>query len=152
MVARNRIVAGLADVVVVVEGGPRSGALLTAGFAADLGRTVAAVPGDVRAPLSVAPHRLLHEGAAPCTAPEDLLGLLGQLVAERSAEADAPSVLPVGVRDVLARRWPRAVAVDDLATASATPVGRLLAALTRARIAGEIVEAPEGVRLSRAPS
>lgn len=152
VVARNRIVAGLADVVVVVEGGGRSGALLTAGFAADLGRTVAAVPGDVRAPLSVAPHRLLHEGAAPCTSPEDLLGLLGQLVAERAPSTLGPSVLPVAVRTQLARRWPRPVAVDDLARAAAIPIGRLLAALTRARIAGEIVEAPEGVRLSRAPT
>lgn len=150
--ARNRIVAGLADVTVVVEGGPRSGALLTAGFAADLGRPVAAVPGDVRAPLSAAPHRLLHEGAAPCASPEDLLTLLGRLVPERAAATGAePSALPPAVRAELSRRWPRAIAVDDLAAAGGEPVGRLLAALTRARIAGEVVDAPEGVRLSRAP-
>ncbi|MEX0869263.1 MAG: DNA-processing protein DprA, partial [Nitriliruptoraceae bacterium] len=62
--ARNRVVAGLADVVVVVEGGTHSGSLLTASAAAEWGRTVLAVPGDVRAPGSQAPHRLLAEGAA----------------------------------------------------------------------------------------
>src|SRR5690606_1664623 len=60
--ARNRLVAALVDVVVVVEGGARSGSLLTATAAADRGVTVMAVPGDVRAPGSVAPHRLLAEG------------------------------------------------------------------------------------------
>lgn len=148
---RNRIVAGLADAVVVVEGGARSGALVTAGAAADLGRAVAAVPGDVRAPLSAAPHRLLHEGASPCTSPEDLLTLLGRLVPERAAGAAAPTVLPVAVRLELERRWPRPTALDDLADAAGVPVGALLAAVTRGRIAGELVEAPEGVRLARAP-
>jgi DNA processing protein len=156
--ARNRIVAGLADVVVVVEGGGRSGALLTAGAAAERGRTVLAVPGDVRAAGSVAPHRLLSEGAAPCTGPPDLLHALG---AGRSRESEAggdasrpattPSTLPDDVHALLAARWPRPVRIDDLARTTDRAVGPLLAAITRARVAGEVADGSDGIRLRRAP-
>lgn len=147
--ARNRIVAGLVDAVVVVEGGHRSGSLVTAGVAAELGTPVLAVPGDVRAAGSAAPHRLLRDGAAPCTGPEDLLAVLH---ADATGDSEArPSVLPAPVRAELARRWPRPVRIDDLATASGLAVGGLLAAVTRAQIAGEVVDGPEGLRLSQAP-
>ncbi|MBV9819105.1 MAG: DNA-protecting protein DprA [Solirubrobacterales bacterium] len=61
--ARNRIIAGLAAMTVVVQGRAGSGALLTAGVAAELGRPVGAVPGDIGSSLSVGPHRLLRGGA-----------------------------------------------------------------------------------------
>ncbi|MEX2276016.1 MAG: DNA-processing protein DprA [Actinomycetota bacterium] len=63
--ARNRIVAALASAVVVVEGAERSGSLITAGHAADLGRAVLAVPGSVVNPQSAATFALLDEGARP---------------------------------------------------------------------------------------
>lgn len=155
--ARNRIVAGLADVVVVVEGGARSGSLLTAGAAAERGRSVLAVPGDVRAPGSAAPHRLLQEGAAPCTSPADLLEALGTVTAVGTPATDEPggrdvvSVLPTEVRELLVAAWPRPVRVDDLAAASGRPTGALLATLTQARVAGELAEGSDGVRLRRMP-
>lgn len=155
VLARNRIVAGLVDVVVVVEGGARSGALRTAEVAADRGITVLAVPGDVRAPGSAAPHRLLADGAAPCCGPADLLAALGDTataeVDPEPAAAATASVLPPEVTAVLGRRWPRPTRLDELARASQVPAGRLLALLTRARVAGEVAESVEGVRLSRAP-
>jgi DNA processing protein len=155
--ARNRIVAGLVDAVVVVEGGARSGALVTATAAADAGVPVLAVPGDVRAPGSVAPHRLLGEGAAPCTSPADLLEALGRRSDDagadrRGAAPAAVSVLPEEVHRVLAAAWPRPVPVDDLAVATGRPAPALLGALTRARIAGETSEDTSGIRLRRAPS
>ncbi len=61
--ARNRTLAGLALGVVVVEATDRSGALITAGFAGDLGREVFAVPGRITAETSRGPHRLILEGA-----------------------------------------------------------------------------------------
>lgn len=158
--ARNRIVAGLARAVVVVEGGARSGALLTAGAAAERGRTVLAVPGDVRAPGSAAPHRLLVEGAAPCCDPSGLLESLGSTapVATRSAvgpdepPSSAPaSTLPIAAHRVLAASWPRPVRREDLAQRVGIPAGQLLAALTRARINGEVADTPDGIRLRRAP-
>lgn len=153
--SRNRLVAGLADVVVVVEGGPRSGSLLTATAAVDRGVAVMAVPGDVRAPGSAAPHRLLGEGAVPCTAPADLLDALG-VAAAGTPQAGVPrpagpSVLPDPVRAVLAAAWPRPVALEELARRSGVAAGALLAALTRARVVGEIAQSVDGATLRRAP-
>jgi DNA processing protein len=152
--ARNRIVAALADVVVVVEGGDRSGALLTAGAAAELGVAVFGVPGDVRAPGSAAPHRLLLEGAGLCRSPQDLMDELA--IATRVARSDAavpePLGLPAAVASALSQRWPRPIPLDDLAEVSGTPTGALLAALTRARMAGTIAQTAEGIVLRRQPS
>jgi DNA processing protein len=71
--ARNRIVAGLADAVVVVEAGERSGALITADFALDQGRPVLAVPGAPGATASVGCNALLRAGAAMCERVEDVI-------------------------------------------------------------------------------
>jgi DNA processing protein len=75
--ARNRLVAGLARGVIVVEGAPGSGSLITAEFAGDLGREVMAVPGAVTGPLAAAPHALIRDGAALIRGPEDVLATLG---------------------------------------------------------------------------
>ncbi|MCI2002795.1 MAG: DNA-processing protein DprA, partial [Ancrocorticia sp.] len=61
--ARNRIIAALANATVVVEASYRSGALSTARHALTIGRSVGAVPGPVTSPSSVGCHRLLREGA-----------------------------------------------------------------------------------------
>src|SRR5216117_2701497 len=61
--ARNRTLAGLTLGVVVVEAAERSGALITAGFAADLGREVFAVPGRITSATSVGTNRLIQDGA-----------------------------------------------------------------------------------------
>lgn len=60
---RNRTLAALALGVVVVEAAERSGSLITAGFAGDLGREVFAVPGKITSPTSAGAHRLLRDGA-----------------------------------------------------------------------------------------
>jgi DNA processing protein len=158
--ARNRIVAGLSDAVVVVEGGERSGALVTATVAAERGIPVLAVPGDVRAPGSVAPHRLLAEGAAPCTGPGDLLEQLavrdrsGRSPGTHTGEVRVPAAgtLPASVHEVLAATWPRPIRVDDLAERTGYHPAALLAALTRARVAGTVAESVDGVRLRRTPA
>jgi DNA processing protein len=157
--ARNRIVAGLADLVVVVEGGPRSGALLTAGAAAERGRPVLAVPGDIRAPGSAAPNRLLAEGVGACTEPADLLAALASdrvaaaaTVPQAAALTSRPvTLLPSEVHRELVAAWPRAVAGDALIDRSGVPAGTVLAALTRAQIAGEVVERTDGFVLRRGP-
>ena len=73
---RNRVIAGLALVVVVVEAASRSGALITAGWAADLGREVMAVPGRITSPTSRGCHRLIKDGA---TLAEDWEDVVNQL-------------------------------------------------------------------------
>jgi DNA processing protein len=74
--ARNRLIAALSAGTVVVEGGERSGSLITADFAAELGRFVAAVPGHITSPKSAGPHALLKAGAEVARGPQDVLDLL----------------------------------------------------------------------------
>ncbi len=70
---RNRIISGMSLAVVVVEAAARSGALITASFAADQGRDVYAVPGSILSPGSDGCNRLIQDGAIPVTSPGDLL-------------------------------------------------------------------------------
>ena len=74
--ARNRIISGLSLGVLVVEAGVRSGALITAGFAADQGRDVFAVPGNILSPASTGCNQLLRDGAAVITEARDVLDAL----------------------------------------------------------------------------
>lgn len=76
--ARNRVIAALADATVVVEAGWRSGALNTAHHAAELGRPLGAVPGPVTSASSAGCHRLLRDAGAICiTGAADLRELVG---------------------------------------------------------------------------
>ena len=71
--ARNRIMAGLARLTLVVEAADPSGSLITADFAKDLGRCVAAVPGRVTSSVAQGTNSLLKEGAAAITGTDDVL-------------------------------------------------------------------------------
>jgi DNA processing protein len=71
--ARNRIMAGLARMTVVVEAADPSGSLITSDFARDLGRSVAAVPGRVTSRVARGTNGLLRDGAVPITGAEDVL-------------------------------------------------------------------------------
>ncbi len=79
---RNRVIAGLSLVVVVVEAAEKSGALITAGWAADLAREVMAVPGRVTSPASRGCHRLIKDGA---TLAEDWEDVINQLPSQWKA-------------------------------------------------------------------
>lgn len=72
-VARNRTIAALARFAIVVQGGSRSGALLTATLADRLGCPLGAVPGSILAAQSAGPHDLLREGAVLIRHPQDVL-------------------------------------------------------------------------------
>jgi len=71
--ARNRIISGLSQGVLVVEGRQRSGTLSTAAHAADQGKEVFAVPGAVDNPNSFAPNYLIDQGARIVRHPKDIL-------------------------------------------------------------------------------
>jgi DNA processing protein len=92
---RNRILAALCDVVIIVEGGERSGARSTADFALDQGRELMAVPRDICLPGSVLPNRLLRDGAAPVLGAASVLEALeampGMAEARTGLQARPPS-------------------------------------------------------------
>lgn len=74
---RNRIIAGLARAVLVIEAAPRSGSLITARHALDMGIDVFALPGSIHMPQSIGTNHLIREGAQLVQSPEQLLEDLG---------------------------------------------------------------------------
>ncbi len=89
--ARNRTLAGLALGVVVIEAAERSGALITAGFAGDLGRETFAVPGRITSPTSAGTHRLIQDGAKLVTCWQDIVSELPEQWRRAVRGLSAPS-------------------------------------------------------------
>lgn len=74
---RNRLIAGLVSGVLVVEAAMRSGSLITARLANEMGRDIFALPGSIHAPLSRGCHRMIKQGARLVETPEEMLDELG---------------------------------------------------------------------------
>lgn len=84
---RNRIISGLSPLTVVVQAGNRSGALITAELAADQGRDVGSVPGNIDSEYNLGSNKLLREGAFALTGVQDLLEASGvSVMSEPEAE------------------------------------------------------------------
>jgi DNA processing protein len=143
--ARNRIVAGLADVTIVVEARERSGALITADLALDEGREVLAVPGEITSHLSKGTNHLLRLGASPVTCVGDVLRVLGL---EAAAPA-RPAPLEPRLEAVRALVADAPASADELVVRSGLAPGELAAALTELELAGIVVQA-EGYFRARA--
>jgi DNA processing protein len=119
-VARNRLIAALSRVVVVVEAAERSGSLTTADLAGELGRVVAAVPGRVTNRLAAGTNELIRDGAALVRGTEDVLDLLAEVTGRRfvsRAEA-APPDLPEPLLELLAAIGGGRGSLSELATGS----------------------------------
>jgi DNA processing protein len=131
--ARNRIIAALARVTVVVEGAPGSGSVITATFAGELGRDVLAVPGPVTSPLSAAPHALIREGAGLVGGLEDVLASLG--AAGAPPGSSIPPDLPEPDRRVLDHLSAPATA-ELVARAAGMDPARVLSSLVSLELRG----------------
>lgn len=129
--ARNRLIAALADVVVVVESHAAGGSLHTVRAAADRGVTVMAVPGPVRSPASTGTNRLLSEGCPPACDSEDVLVALALETSSRPAPQD-PRPPPAGTEAVVLELlgW-EAVCLDDILASTDLAPSRVAAALAR---------------------
>jgi DNA processing protein len=138
--ARNRIIAGLSEAVVVVEARERSGALITADFALEEGRDVLAVPGEITSALSAGTNALLKLGAAPLTATADILDLLGI----EPPEGDPPCDLSPAAVQVLGLVREAACSADELTARGVLEAGSVSIALTELELAG-LVKAADGV-------
>lgn len=131
---RNRLIAAVASLTIVVEAPERSGALDTATRALDLGRNLGAVPGPIDQPQSVGSNRLLRDGAQPITSAEDALALVGLTLPPR-----APRVAPEGDEGrVWAALRDGPLDVDALCHRSGLPAAQCMAAVTRLEISGSV--------------
>ncbi len=148
---RNRIIAALSAGVVVVQAPARSGALITADQALELGREVFAVPGPVGTPASEGTHQLLRSGAPLAARARDVLEVLGEGrpgipddsggSPQRALEAEIRSAVDPeasDLRDVWDALLGGAETLDDLGEASDLPAGRLLALLTELELSGRV--------------
>jgi len=147
--ARNRIIAALSEVVVVVQAKPGSGALITAEHARRLGVPLLAVPGDVREELTAGPLELLRRGAAPVGGAEDVLRALGlDAPVERQLElAELPGGDEGALLGALSRR-PRHL--DELTRATGLTPGAALVGLLALELRGLVEQRPGGHFLRRA--
>jgi DNA processing protein len=134
--ARNRIMAALGAMTVVVEAAERSGSLITVGFAQDLGRAVGAVPGPVNSWLSDGANALLADGAVVIRGAEDVLDrLLGP--GARPVSAAGPQ-LDETLTVALARVESGAASPDEVARALGGDAGAAATALARLELLGYV--------------
>jgi DNA processing protein len=150
-VERNRLVAGYSLGTLVVEAGARSGALITAGISAALGRELWAVPGDPRRPSCRGSNRLLRDGAGVVLDALDVLAALG--LAQAGRDRAATSAAPTGLSRQESAAW-RCLAVqgpadaETLSRRSGLTAAALLEALSLLELAGHITREGEGFALA----
>jgi DNA processing protein len=134
---RNRIIAALADVVVVVEATATGGARITAQHALDYGRPVLAVPGSRRNPAAAGTNALIADGAHPLLEWSDVVLALGMTPGDRRQRA-APAPPTGADARVLAALGGEPATPDELATRCALGITEIASALTRLARAGWI--------------
>jgi DNA processing protein len=140
---RNRIIAGLARGVLVVEAALRSGSLITARLAAEAGREVFAIPGSIHSPLARGCHRLIRDGAKLVESAQDVLEDLGVRHVIPSKEARPPKEeTGAAVDPLLALMGHDPVDLDVLAQRSGRAPGELSAALLELELAQHVERLP----------
>ena len=135
---RNRIISGLSMAVVVVEAGDVSGALITAGFAADQGREVFAVPGSVYAPQSRGTNRLIFNGARILLQPTDVLKALD--LTRNVERREIRRALPANDTEAAVLNFLGAepIHVDEIRARLGLPIEKISAALTMMELKGMV--------------
>jgi DNA processing protein len=141
--ARNRVMAALAGMTVVVEAAARSGSLITADLAAELGRDLGAIPGPVTSRASAGPNELLAGGACVVRDGQDVLdAMLG--AGARPIERRGPA-LDAEAAAVLATVESGAATADAVAAATGLPAARAAASLTRLELLGYVSVSSIGI-------
>jgi DNA processing protein len=136
---RNRIISGLARIVVVVEASERSGSLITARCAADQGRDVMAVPGSIFSDRARGCHALLRDGAGLAASGADVLAELGM-----SSAASASGPAPAEAR--ILQQWPvgEDADLDTIALRVGASPASLLPGLLQLELGGWVRRVPGG--------
>jgi DNA processing protein len=134
--ARNRIMAALSAVTVVVEAASRSGSLITAREALALNRDVGAVPGPITSWLSAGTNDLLLDGAKPIRGAQDVLDLACG-VGVHAVHRDGPELEP-DLRVALELIEAGSSSCDEIAIAAGSPPPKIAVALARLELLGYV--------------
>lgn len=147
--ARNRIVSGLADAVVVTEATQKSGTLSTITHALDQNKEVFAVPGPITSLLSVGPHRLIQQGAGLVTNVHDILQVVAPTPPARSHQAHLPLAHTPIEAAIYACIQKGTSDVDTILHTIKAPDSEILQAITHMELRNEIkIEAGDVYLLS----
>jgi DNA processing protein len=135
---RNRIISGLSRAVVVVEAGLDSGALITASFAAEQGREVFAVPGNINAPQSQGANRLIRDGAHPLLSPQDVLETLNLTMAAEQREARVALPVDASEARLLQVLGQQPIHVDEIRSQTGMPIEKVTSTLALMELKGMV--------------
>ncbi len=143
---RNRTIAGLTLGTIVVEAGERSGALITAGYAGELGREVFAVPGPITSEMSRGTNRLIQDGAKLVQGWEDVVAELPETwrrcLKERAVTPASAPALEADEGQLLALVGSEPVHIDRLIGQSGVSSGRTAALLLALELKGWVRQLP----------
>jgi DNA processing protein len=146
--ARNRLISGLSLGVVVVEATEKSGSLITAALAAEQGREVFAVPGEVGSSRSRGAHRLIRQGAKLVETVDDIVEEIAPQLLPRSGSAaqPAPPVLPPhasdGARKIFALLQENSLHVDEVIEQTGIATAQVLEILLDLELQGLLRQSP----------
>ncbi len=135
---RNRIISGLSRAVIIIEAGLDSGAMITASFAADQGREVFAVPGNITAPQSQGTNRLIRDGARPLLCAQDILETLN--LANVQEQQAARVILPADATEAMLLHviGQEPVHVDEIRSQTGLPIEKVSATLAMMELKGMV--------------
>ena len=144
--ARNRIISGMCDGTLLVEGAKASGAMITVNLALEQGRDVFAVPGGIYSPLSNAPNRMILEGATPVLSFWDILEHYrwAERPGEQAPARQKPLELDDDERAIVEPLREQALSFDELASATGFSASKLNSHLTMLELRGIIEKVPGG--------
>jgi DNA processing protein len=135
---RNRIISGLSMAVVVTEAGETSGALITAEFAAEQGREIFAVPGNILAPQSKGTNKLIQQGALPLLSASDIMQALNLTrVGQHKAARKALPANDVEAK-LLTAMGEEPLHVDEIRNQTGLPVEKVSATLVMMELKGMV--------------
>ena len=135
---RNRIISGLSLASVIIEAGETSGALITATFAAEQGREVLAVPGNIHAAQSKGTNRLIQQGARSLLKVEDILDAIK--LDQVQARQEARNLLPADPVEasILVLMSAEPLHIDEIQAQSGLSIDKVSATLTMLELKGMV--------------